>query len=141
MSIGHAGEHEVQHQVPRQAVEGQPASDVFGQYGVGVTCASAMILFLAIAAIDKLTGVELRLQIFYLIPVAMVTWAAGRFWGLLSSVGITAAWVLMFGAIHTYTRNFYFYWDAAASLATLIAFVLLLARLRSALRTDAPRSG
>jgi hypothetical protein len=111
----------------------QGTSHVFDEYGPGVTCAAAVILILAVAAIDKLTGVELRLQIFYLIPVSMVTWAAGRSWGLLFSVAAIASWILMFGATHTYSANFYFYWDAAVSLVTLVAFVLLLSRLRSAL--------
>jgi hypothetical protein len=39
----------------------------------------------------------------------------------------------MFGTIHTYSKNLYFYWDAAVSLGTLIVFVLLLSRLRAAL--------
>jgi K+-sensing histidine kinase KdpD len=128
MSVfGHAAEH----QVSQQAEDGP--QDGFGEYGAGVTCAAAVMLILAIAAIDKLTGVELRLQMFYLIPVSMVTWVAGRSWGLLFSVGAVASWVLMFGATHTYSANFYFYWDAVVSLVTLIAFVLVLSRLRSAL--------
>jgi hypothetical protein len=130
MSAGHAVEHAVEHQAEEGTRRG---ADVFGEYGAGITCASAVILLLAIATIDKLAGGELRLQIFYLIPVSMVTWVAGRRWGLLFSAGAMATWVLMSGAIHTYTRSFYFYWDAAASLATLIAFVLLLSSLRSAL--------
>ena len=82
MSIGHAAQHEVEHPVEHQVEDGpQVGSDIFGEYGAGVTCASAVILILAIAAIDKLTGVELRLQMLYLIPVSMVTWAAGRSWG------------------------------------------------------------
>jgi hypothetical protein len=108
------------------------ASDPFGEYGVGVTCASAVILFLAIATIDKLTGTELRLQILYLIPASMITWTAGRTWGLVFSVAAVTAWVVMFGTIHTYSKNLYFYWDAAVSLGTLIVFVLLLSRLREA---------
>src|SRR4051812_22095411 len=136
MSVGHAAQHEAE-----QRVEGGPrgTSQVLDDYGPGVTCASAVMLILAIAAIDKLTGVELRLQIFYLIPVAMVTWAAGRSWGLLFSAGAIASWVLMFGATHTYSANFYFYWDAAVSLVTLVAFVVVLSKLRTAL--DALRAG
>lgn len=132
MSIGHAAGHGVESPAEETAQPGA-GSDIFGEYGAGVTCASAVILLLAIATIDKLTGTELRLQILYLIPVSMVTWAAGRNWGLVFSVAAVATWVLMFGSIHTYSRNFYFYWDAAALLGTLVAFVLLLSRLRSAL--------
>jgi hypothetical protein len=130
MSVGQATPHDGQRPVEDGA---RRTSDIFDEYGPGVTSAAAVILILAVAAIDKLTGVELRLQVFYLIPVAMVTWAAGRSWGLLFSVGAIASWILMFGATHTYSANFYFYWDAAVSLVTLVAFVLVLSRLRIAL--------
>jgi hypothetical protein len=130
--IGHAVEGAVEH-VAEETGQRKAASDLFGEYGAGVTCASAVMLFLAIATIDKLTGTELRLQILYLIPVSMVTWTAGRTWGLAFSVAAVAAWVTMFGALHSYSRTFYFYWDAAVSLGTLVVFVLLLSRLRAAL--------
>lgn len=130
--VGHTVEGLVQH-VSGDAAHRRAAPDLFGEYGAGVTGASAVMLFLAIATIDKLTGAELRLQILYLIPVSMVTWTAGRTWGLVFSVAAMAAWVMMFGAIHSYSTNFYFYWDAAVSLGTLVVFVLLLSRLRAAL--------
>jgi hypothetical protein len=134
MSIGHAVEHGVE---PLAEATAQPGvgSDIFGEYGAGVTCASAVILLLAVATIDKLTGAELRLQILYLIPVSMVTWTAGRNWGLVFSAVAVATWVMMFGAAHTYSKNFYFYWDAVVSLGTLVVFVLLLSRLHGALDT------
>jgi K+-sensing histidine kinase KdpD len=131
-TIGHAVEGAVEH-VAGEAAQRKAASDIFGEYGVGVTCASAVMLFLAIATIDKLTGTELRLQILYLIPVSIVTWTAGRNWGLVFSAAAVAAWAMMIGAAHAYSTRFYFYWEAAISLATLIAFVLLLSRLRVAL--------
>jgi len=130
--IGHAVEGAVEHGAEVTGQRKAP-SDLFGEYGAGVTCASAVILFLAIATIDKLTGTELRLQVFYLIPVSIVTWIAGRTWGLGFSVAAVAAWVMMFGGVHSYSRNFYFYWDAAVSLGILVVFVLVLARLRAAL--------
>jgi hypothetical protein len=136
MSAGHAVEHEIEHQAEDGTRRG---ADVFGEYGVGVTCASAVILLLAVATIDKLTGAELRLQAFYLIPVAMVTWVAGRIWGVLFSLGAIACSIMMFGAAHTYSAHLYFYWDAAVALGTLIAFVILLSRLRSALEAEEKR--
>ena len=67
-------------------------SDLFGQYGPGVTCASAVILMLAISAIDKLTGFDLRIGILQLIPVAVMTWAVGREWGIVLAVTAVAIW-------------------------------------------------
>jgi hypothetical protein len=129
---GHAVEGAVEH-VAEETGQRKAASDLFGEYGAGVTCASAVMLFLAIATIDKLTGTELRLQILYLIPVSIVTWTAGRTWGMAFSVVAVAVWVMMIGAAHAYSTKFYFYWEAAVSLGTLIVFVLLLSRLRAAL--------
>jgi K+-sensing histidine kinase KdpD len=130
-TIGHAVEGAGE-QVAGEAAQAK-GMNIFGEYGVGVTCASAVILVLAIATIDKLTGAELRLQILYLIPVSIVTWTAGRAWGLAFSVAAVTTWIVMFGTAHTYSKNLYFYWDAVVSLGTLVVFVLLLARLRKAL--------
>src|SRR5258706_11958551 len=73
-------------------------SDIFGEYGAAVTCASAVILMLAISTIDKLTGYELRLLILYLIPVALVTWSAGRTWGFAMAAVAIVAWLVTFRA-------------------------------------------
>jgi PAS domain-containing protein len=108
-------------------------SDVFGQYGPGVTCASAVILMLAISAIDKLTGFDLRIGILQLIPVAVMTWAAGRTWGIALSIAAVAVWLLNFRGHHSDAASFYFYWEAAILFGTLIVFALLLGRLREEL--------
>jgi hypothetical protein len=125
--------------VLRDPVVEKDAEDPFGEYGTAVTCGAAAILMLAIAAIDKLTGSELRLQILYLIPVAMLTWSAGRNWGLIGSAVAIGLWVGMFRFTHVYSTSFYFYWDAAVSFGTLAVFVCLLDRLRTVLRTAEQR--
>ncbi len=113
--------------------------DPFGEYGAAVSCASALILLLVIASIDKLTGFELRLSILYLIPVAIVTWAAGRGWGLAMSAASVATWLALFWTSHHYSSRMYFYWDGAVSLATLVVFTLLLAQLREQQRASDKR--
>lgn len=109
-------------------------SDVFGDYSPAVTCASAVILVLAISVIDKLTGYDLQVGILYLIPVVMVTWAAGAKWGVGLSIGAVALWVSIFRGEHHYSSNLYFYWDAAELLITFLTVAVLTARLREALR-------
>lgn len=113
--------------------------DLFGEYGAAVSCASALILLMAIASIDKLTGFDLRLSILYLLPVAIVTWSAGRGWGLAMSAASVAIWLALFWSSHLYGSRMYFYWDGAVSLATLVVFTLLLARLREELRASDKR--
>jgi K+-sensing histidine kinase KdpD len=114
-------------------------TDVFGQYGAAVTCASAVILMLAIATIDKLTGHELRLLILYMIPVALVTWSAGRTWGLAMAAIAVVAWMITFRATQPETDSLHFYWDGAVSLATLTVFAILIDRLHKALERSNAR--
>ena len=109
------------------------ASDIFGSYDRIIAFASAVILMLAISTIDKLTGFELRLQILYLIPVAIATWAAGRAWGLALSAASVGIWLAIFHTTHNYSSNLYHYWDGAVWFVTLTVFVLLLSRLHEEL--------
>lgn len=108
-------------------------SDFFGELDVGVTCASCVILMVAIAVVDKLTGYDLRLAVLHLIPIAIVTWVAGRAWGILMSVIALAIWVVTFRNSHHFANNLYHYWDGAVMLATYVVIVMLLARLREKL--------
>ncbi len=113
-----------------------PASpEVFGEYGPAVVIAAAVVLVAAIAAIDKVTGYDLHLGILHLVPIAMITWALGRNWGLALSLVVVGVWVGMFRGAHHYPLGVYFWWDGAVLAATFIAFVLLIARLREVMRS------
>ena len=99
-------------------------------FGPGIACAVAAILLLAIAAIDKLTGWELRLQFLYLIPVGLVAWSAGRRWGFVAAAAAVGLWLASFHNAHAYSSGFFLYADAAIALAVLSAFAALIDRLR-----------
>jgi PAS domain-containing protein len=134
MSATHIGATE--YVVPARDTALPPAgSDIFGEYGAAVTCASAVLLLLAIATIDRLTGSEIRLQILYLIPVAIVTWVAGRAWGFVLSVVAVGIWLATLHATHL-SPGILYYWEAGVSLGTLGIFVFLIARLRDALESS-----
>ncbi len=105
-------------------------SDIFGHYGAAVTCASAVILVMAISAIDKLTGFDLHLGYLNLIPIALVTWVAGRGWGIALGMAAIAIWLVIF-RVHSFVPAYY--WDSAVQLGIFVAFVELLTRLRDAL--------
>lgn len=111
-----------------------PGSDFFGEYSPAVTGVAGLILVLAISVIDKLTGYDLQIAILHLVPIAMVTWAAGRVWGLLLAAAAVALWVTIFRAVHHYSSDVYFYWDGMVLVITFAAFVLLIAKLREVLR-------
>ena len=109
-------------------------ADFFGDYSPAVTCAAAIILVLAISVIDKLTGYDLQVSILYLVPIAIVTWAVGRGWGIALSVVAVGLWVTIFRTEHHYSSSFYFYWDGVELLVIFVTITLLLAKLREALR-------
>jgi len=117
--------------VARPAPEG---SDLFGDYSPAVTGAAAVILVLAISVIDRLTGYDLQISILQLVPIAMVTWAVGRTWGLALSALAIALWISIFRTEHHYSSNVYFYWDGVVLLITFATVVLLIAKLRELLR-------
>ena len=118
-----------------QAVQPAPAAtEVFGGYSPAVTSAAGVILVLAIAVIDQLTGYDFHLGVLYLVPIAMVTWACGGKWGLGIGVIAIVVWIAIFRGEHHYRTNLYFYWDALVLFATFLIVILLLARLREALR-------
>jgi hypothetical protein len=111
-----------------------PPAQLFGDYSPAVTCASALILVLAIATIDKLTGYDLQLGFLHLVPIAMVTWAVGRVAGLAFSVLALGLWMMTFrGAVES-RASLYFYWDGAVLLGVFVAFALVLGRLREVMR-------
>lgn len=116
--------------MPQQMAPPAPTgSDFFGDYSPAVTCASAVFLVLAISVIDKLTGQHLHLGVLHLVPIAVLTWALGRTWGV--ALAILAAGLSVFRGE---PWSFHSYWNAALLLVTFGAFVLLIARLREALR-------
>ncbi len=126
---------ESQRLVPPPAATPEPQqAELFGDYGAAVICASAVILSLAIATIDKLTGYELQLAILHLVPISMVTWSLGRNWGLALSLATMALWIVMFRGAHNYPSNFYFYWDGLVLLITFTVVTVLLARLRESIQ-------
>uniref|UniRef100_Q47DQ1 GGDEF protein n=1 Tax=Dechloromonas aromatica (strain RCB) TaxID=159087 RepID=Q47DQ1_DECAR len=91
----------------------------------------AGILLLAIATLDVLTRVQLRIPQFYLIPVVLIAWRVG----LRASIAtaILAAIIVFFSSIQAGNHNaraFLFYAEQLATLTFFIAAGVLAARLR-----------
>ena len=97
-----------------------------------------------ISWLDILSGAEFSLSLFYLLPVGLSTWYAGRRWGGLIGVLSSLGWLFidLAGQIH-YTHPIFLVWNTAIRLGFFLGVVLLLAELhgsllreRSASRTD-----
>lgn len=92
----------------------------------------AVAIVLVAGLADYLTGVEIFLSVFYLLPVTLAVWFVGARFGVLIAVLSVAVWLggdLAAGA--RYGHTFVPAWNAAITLAFYLAVVWLLARLRS----------
>jgi diguanylate cyclase (GGDEF)-like protein len=89
---------------------------------VGVIC---------VGVIDLLTGSEISLSIFYLIPILLVTWFSGRNLGLVMSVASTIMW---FSADtlsgRSYSQPIIPYWNAGVRMGFFILMTFLLPVLK-----------
>lgn len=96
--------------------------------------AAALVGVGLIALLDFATGYEVRLAMLYLLPIALATWTGGVASGLLMSAAAVACWAVSFYANNIYSREIFYVWEGCVLAVTFTAFVLLLGRLRLALR-------
>lgn len=87
-----------------------------------------------VAALDLETGPEISISIFYLIPVALVSWVVGRRGGVYMAMLAAAAWLLAdVEAGHVYSNVFIPAWNMLVRLGIFLVVALTLSQLRSAL--------
>lgn len=93
-------------------------------------------LILWIGLTDVLTGYELRFGVFYLIPIFLMAWTAGRNAGVLASF-LSALCSLLDDQIigHPPERPLVAAWSLLATFCIYIVMVFLLTRLKEALQT------
>ena len=91
------------------------------------------VLIIVLSLFDYLTGPEFSFSIFYLIPVSMIAWLAGRRCGIVMSVTSAVLWFvadLLTG--HSYSHPTIPYWNAAVRLGFFLIVTYAVAALRSA---------
>ncbi len=75
------------------------------------------MLIALIWIVDIKTGYEVSFSIFYLIPIALVTWYGGRVLGILTALVSATAWLLAdLKGGHQYSSLFIPYWNASVRL-------------------------
>lgn len=104
--------------------------------GTAQVGALSVALMAGIGLVDHLTGYELAFSVFYLLPVGLAAWYAGRPAGMALALASAATWLLVdFTAGHPYTHAAIPYWNAGVRLGFFVIVAHLLARLRDALTT------
>ncbi|SRR5713226_776222 len=97
----------------------------------------SFILVLFLGVIDAATGYELSLAIFYLLPIALVSWFVNKQSGLWFSVLSAFVWLIADSVSgHPYSYPLIPYWNTVARFGFFVIIALTLAKLRGALEQE-----
>jgi len=84
-----------------------------------------------VGIIDYVSGTELSISIFYLLPISLVTWFISRKTGVtLSIVGVIIWHVVDFAAGHVYSHPAISYWNSLVQLSIFLVTVFFLSSLK-----------
>lgn len=90
-----------------------------------------------IGIVDALTGYETAFSLFYVIPIALVTWAAGRWVGSSASFVSALAWIVAdWASGHPYSHPLIPIWNTLIRLSFFLIITVLLSTLRRALKHE-----
>ena len=94
-----------------------------------VTLSFFLVVLLGVT--DAATGHEVSLTIFYLLPIALVSWFVNKWAGLCFSLVSASVWLIADSLSgHLYSYPLMLYWNAVARLGFFIIVALTLAKLR-----------
>jgi diguanylate cyclase (GGDEF)-like protein len=105
----------------------------------------AFMLVVCMGIVDYLTGPELSVSVFYLLPILWAAWFAGRWAGITASIASAVTWLAAdVLAGETYSHPIMLYWSATTRLVVFWVVAMLLSALKGRLeheeelaRTDA----
>jgi len=96
-----------------------------------------ILTVLLVGEIDYLTGTEISLTAFYILPVLLAAWYAGRRSGIVISLLATFTWLTADVIIpHLYSHSLIPYWNAATRLVIFLVVTFLVARVRKTLERE-----
>jgi len=100
----------------------------------GFLVAISLLLLLIVSAIDYITGEEIGLSIFYVIPVILMAWYLGRTAGIIMSFAAAAAWYIAdTTAGHAYSNAAIPVWNAVVRLGFFLLIGLFMSILKDVL--------
>ncbi len=99
----------------------------------GLWIAVCILCIALLGVVDYLTGYEINFSLFYLAPIAAVSWFATRRLGLAMSVLSTLTWLIAgIAAGQNYTHSVIYLWNTMIRFGFFVLVTYLIAELRSA---------
>jgi diguanylate cyclase (GGDEF)-like protein len=100
-----------------------------------ITLGFAIVVLVGV--IDHITGPELFVSIFYLLPIFLVSWFTERWMGVTISIVSAITWLITdFTAGHAYSYPAIPYWNMIVRLGTFLIMTLILSALKKALEHE-----
>ncbi|MFC1508885.1 ATP-binding protein [Candidatus Omnitrophota bacterium] len=92
---------------------------------------SSIVLVVLVGIADNLTGAEISFSIFYLLPVSLVSWYLGIWYGISFSVICSFLWLMneIMGG-HTYSNQIFIYWNTVVRGIIFLMAAILLSKLK-----------
>jgi diguanylate cyclase (GGDEF)-like protein len=103
---------------------------VLNKYSPGQVRVASLLLIALVAGLNAVTGSEIGISIFFLIPVAISTWYGSRRDGIIAVCVSASAWLLVDSTSHTYSIPVAPYWNALVSLGMFLVIEELVNQLR-----------
>ena len=97
----------------------------------------SLMLIIGLGLIDYFTGYEFSFSLFYVLPIALMVWFAGKWFGIYAAIISAIIWFLadVFSG-NLYTLPAIFIWNTAIQFGFFLIVTLLLAALRSSLERE-----
>jgi|SRR3989304_447569 len=98
---------------------------------------AGFVLIVGVGFLDYLTGYEISFSLFYLIPISLLAWFAGRRFGVAASFVSALVWLLAeITAGQSYSHPVIHYWNSLVRLSFFIIVTLLLTTLGKTLKRE-----
>jgi diguanylate cyclase (GGDEF)-like protein len=89
--------------------------------------AAGFMILCGVGILDYLTGYELSFSLFYVLPIALLTWFVNNKFGIIAAIVSAGIWLMadvLAGA--SYSRPVIYFWNTAIRLGFFLLMVLLL---------------
>jgi hypothetical protein len=124
---------------PPAAVHARRAARLLLRHAPRASLAAAVVLIALVGVADYVSGPEISLAVFYIVPVAAAAWWGGRRNGVGVALLSGAVWLVADLATRAYSHGAIGYWNATVRTSTWVMIAMLLAEVRASADREAER--